>query len=243
MKARPRKPGSVYGRPWPSKTPRRRPRRSTAGERTSTGMPPASWSPSSLAANPPPLPASGTWTAGRCLAPARSALSDLAERGRAEDLDATVLPGRSLHATHVHRPGIDAPAVIARDGLAGVPVERLAAAGCVEAQQPGAAGAGDLEGVRDASRGAGDAASADRVLFSVEVHEDLAVQHDHRLVGVGVQVQRCDLAVVHPVLKEEERAIGVVRRRLPDVQAAAEEPAALALLRCSNQGLAGCARA
>src|SRR5438128_1401650 len=87
-----------------------------------------------------PLPASATSMAGRCLAPARSALSDLAERGRTEDLDATVLPGRSLHATHVHRPGIDAPAVIALDGLAGVPVESLAAARCVEAQQPGAAG-------------------------------------------------------------------------------------------------------
>jgi hypothetical protein len=82
-----------------------------------------------------------------------SALSDLAERGRAEDLDAAVLLGRGLHATHVQRPGIDAPAVIASDGLAGVPVERLAAARRVQAQQPGAAGAGDLEGVRDASRG------------------------------------------------------------------------------------------
>jgi hypothetical protein len=93
----------------------------------------------------------------------------VAERGRAEDLDAAVLLGRILHAPHVHRPGIDAPAVIARDGLAGVPVERLAAARCVEAQQPGAVGAGDPEGVRDASRGAGDAAGADRVLLSVEV--------------------------------------------------------------------------
>src|SRR5258705_9241091 len=112
------------------------------------------------------------WT--RCLGPTKSALSDLAERGRTEDLDAAVLLGRSLHATHVHRPGIDAPAVIASGGLAGVPVERLAAARCVQAQQPGAVGAGDLEGVRDASWGAGDAAGADRVLFPVQMHEDLA---------------------------------------------------------------------
>jgi hypothetical protein len=82
-------------------------------------------------------------------APRRSGLSDLAERGRTEDFDATVLLGRSLHATHVYRPGIDAPTVIARDGFAGVPVERLAAAGCVEAQQSSAVGAGDLEGVGD----------------------------------------------------------------------------------------------
>jgi AcrR family transcriptional regulator len=64
----------------------------------------------------------------------------VAERGRAEDLDAAVLLGRSLHAAHIHRPGVDAPAVIDRDGLAGVPVERLAAARRVQAQQPGAAG-------------------------------------------------------------------------------------------------------
>ena len=82
-----------------------------------------------------------------------SALSDVAERGRAEELDAAVLLGRGPHAAHVHGPGVDAPAVTGRDGLAGVPVERLAAAGRVQAQQPGAVGAGDLEGVRDAARG------------------------------------------------------------------------------------------
>src|SRR5260370_33420784 len=108
------------------------------------------------------------WT--RCLGPAKSALSDLAERGRTEDLDAAVLLGRGLHASHVYRPGIDAPAVIASDGLAGVPVERLAAARCVQAQQRGAVGAGDLEGVRDASGGAGDAVRADPVLCSVQMH-------------------------------------------------------------------------
>jgi hypothetical protein len=81
------------------------------------------------------------------------------------------------------------------------------------------------------------------VLFPVEVHENLTVQHDHRLVGVGVPVQRGDLAVVHPVLEEEERTTGVVGRRLPDVQAPAEEPTALAVLRCPDQGLAGRARA
>jgi hypothetical protein len=35
----------------------------------------------------------------------------MAERGRAEELDAAVLLGRSLHAAHVHRPGVDAPAI------------------------------------------------------------------------------------------------------------------------------------
>src|SRR5690242_4488054 len=40
---------------------------------------------------------------GRCIARTGSVLSDLAERGRTEDLDAAVLDGRSLHAAHVHR--------------------------------------------------------------------------------------------------------------------------------------------
>src|SRR4249919_3395893 len=124
------------------------------------------------------------WTC--CLGPARSALTDLAERGRAEDLDAAVLRGRGLHAAHVQRPGVDAPAVIASDGLAGVPVERLAAAGCVQAQQPGAAGAGDLEGVRDASRGAGDAAGADDVLLTSPDVGDLRVAMSWAGRGTGV---------------------------------------------------------
>src|SRR5579859_6471781 len=83
--------------------------------------------------------------AGAHSARARSVLSNLAERGRTEDLDAAVPLGRSLHAAHIHRPGTDTPAVTVGDGLAGVPVERLAAAGCVQAEQPGAAGAGDFE--------------------------------------------------------------------------------------------------
>ena len=86
----------------------------------------------------------------------RSGLIALAEWGRTEDLDATVLLGRGVDAAHVYRPGIDAPTVIVRHGFACVPVERLTAARCVEAQQPSAFGAGDLEGVRDASWGAGD---------------------------------------------------------------------------------------
>jgi hypothetical protein len=97
-------------------------------------------------------------------------LSDLAERGRTEDLDASVLFGGGLHATHVDWPGFDAPTVTASDRLAGVPVERLTAARGVEAQQPSAVGTGDLEGVRDASWSAGDAAGAPVVGLPTPAH-------------------------------------------------------------------------
>src|SRR5258708_6812307 len=70
-----------------------------------------------------------------------SVLSDLAERGRSEDLDAGVPGGRGLDAAHVDRRGLETPALTDGYALAGVPVERLAAAGCVQAQQPGAVGA------------------------------------------------------------------------------------------------------
>lgn len=40
----------------------------------------------------------------------------------------------------------------------------------------GPVSAGDLEGVRDTAWSAGDAAGADGVVFSVEVHEDLALE-------------------------------------------------------------------
>ena len=67
-------------------------------------------------------------------------------------------------------------------GFTGVPVERLAAPGRVEAQHTGTIGAGDFEGVGDASRRAGDAADTDGVLLAIKVHDDLTLQHDHRLV-------------------------------------------------------------
>jgi hypothetical protein len=43
-------------------------------------------------------------------------------------------------------------------------------------------------------------------------------------------MQRCDLAVVHPVLEQEKCTVSFVRGRLPDVEAATEEPAPLAVL-------------
>ena len=84
-----------------------------------------------------------------------------------------------------------------------------------------------------------DAAGRNAVFHSVEVHQDFALEHDHRLVGVGMDVQRSDLAVIEAVLEEEEGAVGLLRSGLPDVDAAAEEPAPLAFLLGSDDGLGG----
>jgi hypothetical protein len=80
----------------------------------------------------------------------------------------------------------------------------------VETQQPGAVGSHDLEGVWHSARCNGDPACCDGMLGTVDVHEDLALQYDHRLVGVGVNVQRGDLAVIQAVFEEQERSVGLL---------------------------------
>jgi hypothetical protein len=68
-------------------------------------------------------------------------------------------------------------------------------------------------------------AGPDPVVLAVHVHEDLAVKHDHGLVGVRVGVQRRGLAPLHAVLEQQERAVRFLRGGLPGVEAAAVEPA------------------
>ena len=97
----------------------------------------------------------------------------------------------------------------------------------------------DLEGVRDPSQGAWRRRRHRQVLCAVEVHQELALEHDHRLVGVRMVVQRRDLALIHPVLEQQERAAGLLGGRLPDVQTAAEEPASLSLVAGIGRGTSG----
>jgi hypothetical protein len=78
------------------------------------------------------------------------------------------------------------------------------------------------------------------VFAPVEVHEDLALEHVHRLVRLGVGMQRRHLPLLHPVLEEEEGAVGLRRPDLPGVVAAAEEPATLAVVvRTDDRGNGG----
>jgi len=66
------------------------------------------------------------------------------------------------------------------------------------------------------------------VLLAVQMHEDLALEHVHRLVGVGMGVQGRHLALLHPVLEEQERPARLLGPDLPGVHTPAREPAALA---------------
>jgi hypothetical protein len=73
----------------------------------------------------------------------------------------------------------------------------------VQTEQPCAVGE-DEEGVRLAAWSDADPAGADPVFVAVDVHEDLVVDDVHRLVGLGVAVQRCRLTPLQLVLEQQE---------------------------------------
>src|SRR5207253_6172799 len=79
-----------------------------------------------------------------------------------------------------------------------------------------------------------DAAGSDSILLTLQVQEDLAVQHVDRLVRLGMRMQRGHLASRHHVLEQQERATGLAAARLPRVDAAAVEPQPLTLSLDSN---------
>ena len=83
----------------------------------------------------------------------------------------------------------------------------------------------DLEGVRNATGSDGHPARGDPVLGPVHVHQDLAGQDVHRLVGIRMGVQGRDLVEFHFILEQQERPGGVFLRGLPGLHASAEEPA------------------
>jgi len=72
------------------------------------------------------------------------------------------------------------------------------------------------------------------VLLAIHVQEDLAVEHVHGLVCVGMRVQRRSLALVESVFEKEERTIRLLGRGLPEVHTAAVEPAPLTFLDCAD---------
>ena len=67
------------------------------------------------------------------------------------------------------------------------------------------------------------------MLSALSVDQDLPLKHDQSLVQVRVGVKRGRLASRHPILKQNERPVGLLGGGLPDVHSSAGEPAELAL--------------
>src|SRR5262245_22723301 len=88
-------------------------------------------------------------------------------------------------------------------------------------QEPGALRR-DEERMRRSSRGERDAAGADEVLRSVDVHQELTLEDVEGLVGVRMHVQRGGLAPLRDVFEQEERAARLQRRHLDRDEPAAE---------------------
>ena len=77
------------------------------------------------------------------------------------------------------------------------------------------------ECVRQPTWGDRQPTGRDTALTAVHMHQDLTGQHMHRLVGLGVAMQRRHLAPLQLVLEEQKGSAGLLGSRLPDVQTAA----------------------
>src|SRR4028118_2320813 len=67
------------------------------------------------------------------------------------------------------------------------------------------------------------------MLSALSVDQDLSLEHDQSLVQVCMAVKRGGLALRHPVFHQQERPVGLLSCRLPDVHTSAGKPEALPL--------------
>lgn len=88
---------------------------------------------------------------------------------------------------------------------------------------------GDQERVGETAGEEGDTARPDAALVTRDVDEDLALQHVEKLVLVGMDVKRSGLTRLEEVLEQEQGPARLLGTRLPDMDAAPEEPDALPL--------------
>jgi hypothetical protein len=140
-----------------------------------------------------------------------------------------VLASELSEAAEVDRSGRAGPR------LAGGSVERLAEPRRLQAQDPGGRRR-DPERVRDALGYDQHGAFADGPLLPLEVHHQRALEDVQRLGHVRVAVERGGLAVLEQILEQEERPVRVLGGELPDVDAASEEPAAVAVGPVAHDG-------
>src|SRR5829696_7934660 len=83
--------------------------------------------------------------------------------------------------------------------------------------------------MRIAARSHRNTMLAHPMLSALSVDQDLSLKHDQSLVQVWVSVKRGRLALRHPVFHQEERSVGLLSARLPDVHTSAGKPEALPL--------------
>src|SRR5215207_5685794 len=83
--------------------------------------------------------------------------------------------------------------------------------------------------MRIAARSHRNTMLAHPMLSALSVDQDLSLKHDQSLVQVWVSVKRGRLALRHQVFHQEERSVGLLSARLPDVHTSAGKPEALPL--------------
>src|SRR5262249_14798904 len=116
-------------------------------------------------------------------------------------------------------------------------IERLARAWGVQTEE--ACGLGDHdECVGDAPRVHDRASRPDAAIAALPMDQELALDDVHHLVVVRVVVQRRCLSAHQRVLEHAERPVGLLRGRLPGVDASPVEPELVAFaLRPDDRGL------
>src|SRR5215211_8700038 len=67
------------------------------------------------------------------------------------------------------------------------------------------------------------------MLSALSVDQDLSLKHDQSLVHFWMGVKRSRLTLRHPVFHQEERPVGLLGGRLPDVHTTAGKPETLSL--------------
>src|SRR5918997_5918310 len=67
------------------------------------------------------------------------------------------------------------------------------------------------------------------MLSALSVDQDLSLKHNQSLVQVWMGVKWGRLALRHPVFHQEERPVGLLSGRLPDVHTSAGKPEAFPL--------------
>src|ERR671920_2578454 len=83
--------------------------------------------------------------------------------------------------------------------------------------------------MRNAPRSHRNTPWSNPMLSPLSVEQDLPLEHNYGLVEVWVGVKRGRLALHHPVLQQDERAVGLLSGRLHGEDASTGKPEALAL--------------
>src|SRR5216684_2354380 len=126
--------------------------------------------------------------------------------------------------------GLVAPPAYRAGGepIHGAAVESLARAWSLQTQNASPLRR-DQECVRNASREHCHAAASERLLATINVDEDLALQHVEGLIHLRVRVEGRGLAFSHDIVEQEERASGLRIGGEPGVYSTTVEPQLLAL--------------